>query len=255
MNRPFVARVSHLVAVALVALASLAGAAEINVSAATSLSDAFRDIGKAFERERRGTTAVFHFGPSGQLLDQIVAGAPPVDVFATADLETMNRAVKLTLVGEASRTIFARNDLVLAVAASAVWVPAHPTDLVRVEVKRIAIADPDSDPAGRYSHDILRTARVWPELEPRLVVTADVRGALDLLSRGEVDAAFVFRTDAMSAVNRVRIAFAVATETPVRYTAAVVRQAPNPADGAAFVRFLKSEVAQRILEQYGFGRP
>jgi len=255
MNTPFLARASRLVTcIVLVAMTSLACASEVHVSAATSLSDAFRDIGKAFEEERPGTTVVFHFGASGELLDQIVAGAP-VDVFASSDLETIERASKLTLVGERSRTIFARNDLVLAVPASPVWVPAHLTDLVSVELKRIAIANPDTDPAGKYAHDILRTARVWPELEPRLVVTADVREALDRLARGEVDAAFVFRTDALTAINRARIAFAPATETPVRYPAAVVRKAPNPGDGAAFVRFLHSEVAQRILAQYGFTRP
>lgn len=254
MKNRFVAGVSFLFAMALSGMASIALAAELHVSAAASLSDAFREIGKAFEQVQPDTAVDFHFGASGELLDRMVAGAS-VDVFVSADLETMDRAVRLALVDPASRTNIARNDLVVAVPASAVRIPAHPTDLVGVEMKRIAIADPQSDPAGRYAHDILRTARVWPELEPRLVVTADVREALDTLARGDVDAAFVFRTDALTAVNRARIAFAVATETPVRYPAAIVRRAPNPGGAAAFVRFLHEGVAVAILERYGFGRP
>lgn len=241
-------------ACALVLSAVAAEAADLNVSAAASLSEAFREIGPAFETARPGVKLNFRFGPSGQLLEDIdVDGA--TDVFAASDLQTMARAMKDGVVGEASRTLFATNALVVAVPADAVRIPEHPTDLVRVDIRRIAIANPDTDPAGKYAHDLLRTARVWPDVRGRIVLTEDVRQAVDRLAAGEVDAAIVFRTDALTATNRVRIAFTVATEDPIVYSAAVLRRSANAADAVAFVQFLRTAAAQRILERFGFSRP
>lgn len=229
-------------------------AAELTVSAAVSLTDAFKEIGAAFERAQSATKVVLNFGASGQLLQQIVAGAP-VDVFASADLETMDRAAKQGVVTGESRVVFARNELVVAVPATSLLVLNRLVDITGPEVKRIAIGNPDSVPAGKYARDFLNTARLWPDLQERFVFTQNVRQALDYVTRGEVDAAFVYRTDAIAAVNRAKIALVTKTETPVLYPAAVVKGSGNPEGAAAFVRFLRTEAAQRILERYGFGRP
>lgn len=254
MKSLIVTGLSRLTALVLITICSLASAAEITVSAAASLTDAFKDIGKAFEQVRPGSRVVFNFGASGQLLQQIVAGAP-VDVFASADLETMDRAVKQALVAEESRLMFARNELVVATPAASSLVLNRLGDLAGADVKRIALGNPDSVPAGKYARDVLVTARLWSDLQERFVFTQNVRQALDYVARGEVDAAFVYRTDAIVAVNRAKIAFITKTETPVLYPAAVVKDSSNAADAAAFVQFLRGEAAQRILEQYGFGRP
>jgi molybdate transport system substrate-binding protein len=229
-------------------------AAELTVSAAVSLTDAFKDIGAAFEQAQPGTKVVLNFGASGQLLQQIVAGAP-VDVFASADLETMDRAAKQAVVFDESRVVFARNELVVAVPATSLLVLNRLADIAGPEVRRIAIGNPDSVPAGKYARDILSTARLWPDLQERFVFTQNVRQALDYVARGEVDAAFVYRTDAIAAVNRAKIALVTKTETPVLYPAAVVKGSGNAEGAAAFVKFLRTDAAQRILEQYGFGRP
>jgi molybdate transport system substrate-binding protein len=229
-------------------------AAELTVSAAVSLTDAFKEIGAAFERAQSATKVVLNFGASGQLLQQIVAGAP-VDVFASADLETMDRAAKQGVVTGESRVVFARNELVVAVPATSLLVLNRLVDITGPEVKRIAIGNPDSVPAGKYARDFLNTARLWPDLQERFVFTQNVRQALDYVARGEVDAAFVYRTDAIAAVNRAKIALVTKTETPVLYPAAVVKGSRNPEGAAVFVRFLRTEAAQRILERYGFGRP
>jgi molybdate transport system substrate-binding protein len=229
-------------------------AAEITVSAAASLSDAFQAIGKAFEQSRPGTTVAFNFGASGQLLQQVFAGAP-VDVLATADLDTMQKAERKAAIVAGSKIIFARNELVVAVPMSSSLALRSLADLARPQVKRIAIGNPELVPAGRYARDVLVTARLWSDLQARLVFAQTVRQALDYVARGEVDAAFVYRTDALVATNRAQIAFTVATEVPVRYAAAVVNGSSNSADAEAFVRFLLGEPAQRILESSGFGRP
>lgn len=238
----------------LTAFAGLASAAEITVSAATSLTDAFKDIAAAFEQSRAGTKVTLNFGASGQLLQQIVAGAP-VDVFASADLETMDRAVRQAVILDESRTVFARNELVVAIPATSMLVLNRLADVTGPQVKRIAIGNPDSVPAGKYARDVLTTARLWSGLQQRLVFTQNVRQALDYVARGEVDAAFVYRTDAIAAVNRARIAFITKTETPVLYPAAVVKGGSQAEEASAFVRFLRADAAQRILERYGFGRP
>lgn len=236
-------------------IASGAGfAADITVSAAASLTDAFKDIGAAFEQAQPGTKVVLNFGASGQLLQQIAAGVP-VDVFASADLETMDRAAKQAVITGESRIVFARNELVVAVPATSLLVLNRLVDITGADVKRIAIGNPDSVPAGKYARDVLTTARLWPDLQERFVFTQNVRQALDYVARGEVDAAFVYRTDAIAAANRARIALVTKTETPVLYPAAVVKGSGNPEGAAAFVRFLRTEAAQRILERYGFGRP
>lgn len=229
-------------------------AADLTVSAAASLTDAFKDIGAAFEQAQPGTKVVLNFGASGQLLQQIVAGAP-VDVFASADLETMDRAAKQAVITDESRVVFARNELVVAVPATSLLVLNRLADIAGQEVKRIAIGNPDSVPAGKYARDVLTTARLWPDLQERFVFTQNVRQALDYVARGEVDAAFVYRTDAIAAVNRAKIALVSKTETPVLYPAAVVKSSGNAEGATAFVKFLRTDAAQRILERYGFGRP
>lgn len=236
------------------ALGGAAHAAEIIVSAAASLTDAFKEIAAVFEQSQPRTKLTLNFGASGQLLQQIVAGAP-VDVFAPADLETMDRAAKQAVIMDESRVVFARNELVVAVPATSLVVLNRLADVMGPEVKRIAIGNPDSVPAGKYARDVLTTARLWPDVQERLVFTQNVRQALDYVARGEVDAAFVYRTDAIAAVNRAKIAFVTKTETPVLYPAAVVKGSGNAEGAVAFVRFLRTGAAQSILERYGFGRP
>jgi molybdate transport system substrate-binding protein len=223
-------------------------AAELTVSAAASLTDAFKDIAAVFEESHPRTKVVLNFGASGQLLQQIGAGAP-VDVFASADLETMDRAAKQAVITDA------RNDMVVAVPATSLLVLNRLADIAGPAVKRIAIGNPDSVPAGKYARDVLTTARLWPDLQERFVFTQNVRQALDYVARGEVDAAFVYRTDAIAAVNRAKIALVTKTETPVLYPAAVVKGSGNAESAAAFVKFLRTDTVKYILERYGFRSP
>ena len=243
-----------VVSAAAVLLAGSVHAGEITVSAAVSLSDAFREIGKSFEASHPGTTVTFNFGASGQLLQQIV-NAAPVDLFASADLDTMDKAERQKLLAPGSRFIFAHNTLVVAVPATTLNPPAHIDELLRPEWQRIAIGNPESVPAGRYAHDALRTSRFWRELQPRFVFAQNVRQVLDYLARGEVDAGFVYRTDAIAAPNRVRIAFSVATTEPVVYPVAVLKDSRNPGDAGKFVEFLRTAPARGILVRHGFGHP
>jgi molybdate transport system substrate-binding protein len=129
--------------------ANSANAAELIVSAAASLTNAFTELGKAFERENASHAVVMNFGGSGQLLQQIDRGAP-VDVFATADQETMDRAESKRLLMANSRVDFARNSLLLIAPADSNLIIATLDDLRGDAIERIAVSNPASVPVGRY---------------------------------------------------------------------------------------------------------
>ena len=229
-------------------------AAELTVSAAASLTNAFRELAPLFEAENPGTRVQFNFGASGALLQQISKGAP-VDVFASADQESMDQAQAQGLVKAEERQNFVSNRLVLVVPSDSANVPKSLNDLAQVHYKRIAIGVPASVPVGRYTKEILQKAGLWDVVEPRMIGAQSVRQALDYVARSEVDAGFVYATDAAIMPNKVKVAFVVPTETPVLYPIAPVAASPNPVLARQFVAFVNSDPAQTVLARYGFGKP
>ena len=229
-------------------------AADLIVAAAASLSNAFTDIGHEFERAHPDTKVVLNFAGSGQLLQQIAKGAP-VDVFASADEETMDKAQADGLLEAGTRADFVRNSLVVAVPVDSTVMIASLADLAKSEIRHIAIGNPESVPVGRYSKAVLTASGHWNALEPKLVNTQNVRQSLDYAARGEVEAAFVYRTDAAILPAKVRIAFDVPTQTPILYPIAVIKAANDKSTAAAFVAYVRSDATRKILQRYGFGQP
>jgi molybdate transport system substrate-binding protein len=241
--------------VALTALAPLtAQAAEVMVSAAASLTNALRELAPLFEAAHPGMPVRLNFGASGALLAQIAKGAP-VDVFISADQETMDRAQGQGLVQAARRRDVVSNTLVVVVPAAGGKSPRALADLTQAAYTRIAIGLPASVPVGRYTQGVLEAAGLWAAIEPRMIGANNVRQALDYVARGEVDAGFVYATDAALMADKVRVAFAVPTATPIRYPVAALAAAPNPAGAARFVDFLFTPAAQAVLAKHGFGKP
>ena len=231
--------------------ARLAFAADITVSAAASLTNAFNDIGKSFESAHPGTHVVFNFAASDVLLKQIEQGAP-ADAFASADEATMDRAAAAGLVDTATRRDFAANSLVLIVPAGA-DLPKALADLKAADrYKRIAIGNADSVPAGRYAKQALSDAHLWETLVPQLVEAQNVRQALDYVARGEADAGFVYATDAASQETKVVVALTVPTSPQVRYPIAAVKASQHATDARAFVDFVLSAQSQAVMRKFGF---
>ena len=241
-------------AAALLILANIAAAAELTVSAAASLTNAFQDIGKAYEKTHLADKVRFNFGASGSLLQQIARGAP-VDVFASADLETMDRADKQNLIERDTRTNFASNRLVLVVPAKSSMSLAGLGDLQKAEVQRIAIGIPDSVPVGRYTRGVLGAAKLWEPLQPKMIFAQNVRQCLDYVARGEVDAGFVYATDALAAASKVKVALEVAVDKPILYPIAAVKGNGSERVARRFVEFVRSPAGQEILGRYGFAAP
>jgi len=230
----------------------MAPAGDLTVSAAASLTDAFNEIGRAFEAHNPDTDVQFNFAASDALVQQLAAGAP-IDVLATADQDSMDKAAAQKLVEPATRSNFARNTLVAIVPADNTRVPEGLPDLERADVERIALGNPASVPAGRYARDALERAGHWPAIEAKVIYTQNVRQALDYVARAEVDVAFVYATDAAIRKDRVRVAFTVATEVPITYPIAVV--AGGSAEARRFLDYVLSRPGQAILARYGFLPP
>jgi len=244
-----------LLSLALVlAMAVPARAADLTVSAAASLTDAFNEIKTAFAKDHPGVNVVFNFGASGALYSQMEKGAP-VDVFASADQKTMDMAVEKKLIDTATRVNFVQNALVLTVPAGN---PAKVKDLASLKadaVKRVAIGNPDSVPVGRYTKAALTKLGEWDVLAPKFVLSESVRQVLDYLSRGEVDAGFVYATDAKQGGDKVKIVAEVPLEKPVSYPIAVLSGSADQKDAAAFIAFVTGPKGQEILAKYGFKKP
>lgn len=235
-------------------LAGAASAADLYVSGAASLTNAFDAIKAAFEKKNPDVKVLTNYAASNPLLKQMQEGAP-VDVFASADQATMDKAQEGKLIDPATRRDFALNDLVLIVPSDSKLDIKDVTSLDSAKVKRIAIGNPDSVPAGRYTRDALTSAGLWDKLSPKYISSASVRQALDYVSRGEVDAGFVYRTDALKAGEKVKIIANVEGHDPVSYPIAVATTGKNAADGAKFVDFVLSEEGMTILSEFGFSRP
>jgi molybdate transport system substrate-binding protein len=231
-----------------------AQADELIVSAAVSLATAFKEIGETFEQAQPETKITFNFAASSPLLHQIERGAP-VDVFATADQETMDHAAIKNLIKPASRRTFAVNRLVLVVPAQQIGKINSVGDLKQDFVKRIAIGMPASVPVGRYARDALQAAGAWDVLLPKFINAESVRQVMDYVSRGEVDAGFVYLTDALAAQDKVRIVTEIATRKPAEYPIAVVATTRLPRLPEAFVAHVLSPQGRAILAKHRFGNP
>jgi len=234
--------------------AHAAHAADLTVSAAASLTNALREIAPLFEAAHRGTKVQLNFGASGALLQQIAKGAP-VDVFASADQETMDQAQAHGLIPAAERRDVVSNTLVVIVPARGGRAPRTLTDLTQAGYARIAIGLPASVPVGRYTRSVLEGAGLWSAIAPKTIGAQNVRQALDYVARGEVDAGFVYATDAALMPDRVRVAMTVPTPRPVRYPVAPLKAAPQPALARQFVAFLTGDAARAVFARHGFGQP
>jgi len=242
----------RITAVLLLCAAGAASAADITVSAAASLNNAFREAAAAYEAAHPGDKVLLNFAASDALVTQIAKGAP-VDVFASADQEAMDKARPHLAPG--SRRDFASNRLVVAVPFGSRLELRTLADLRQPALQRLTTGNPASVPVGRYTKSALEKIGLWGELEPKFVFGTNVRQSLDYIARGEVEAGLVYQTDVASQAEKVRTAMVVPTSTPITYPLAVIKDAPNPAGARGFADFIMSAGGQAILARHGFGKP
>ena len=242
----------HTAAAVILALAAAGAQAEsITVSAAASLKEAFTDLARQYEKQHPDAKIKLNTAASGTLLQQLAQGAP-VDVLATADLATMDKAAAQNLIRSQTRKTFALNSLVLITPKSSSLKIKQPKDLQQEGVKRIAIGNPASVPAGAYTQAALEKQKLWGRLKPKVVQTQNVRQALDYVIRSETEAGFVYRTDAALKPHAVNIVAAIPTEKPVAYPIALTQSSKAANEAQRFVNYVLSAEGQRVLQRYGF---
>jgi molybdate transport system substrate-binding protein len=251
-------RVIGLLAFAVVLLTAgkPADAQEVLVSAAISTKDAVEELGRVFMSSRPGVTLRYNFGSSGELQKQIEAGAP-VDLFISAAQQQMDELQRKGLILMPTRRIFARNVLTVIKPADSRFDISKAADLLDARVTKIVVGSPRTVPAGQYAEESLRTLGLWDRLQPKLVFAENVRQALDYVARGEVDAGFVYTTDAAVRGKQVSEAFRPGEDTyrPVLYPVAVVAGAKQGSLAQAFLDLLVSREGATVLGRYGFQRP
>lgn len=229
-----------------------AQAQQLTVSAASSLTDVFKQIAQRFEATHPSTTVRLNTGGSGMLVQQIIAGAP-VDVLVSADTDTVQRGIAQGVLDAATRVDIARNRLVLVTPLEGTINTAEA--LAQPQIKRIAVGKPASVPAGRYAQQALQAAKLWVALQPKLVYADNVRQALDYVARGEVQAALVYATDAQLLPGKVRIAATLAGHDAIVYPAIAVRGSKQAALAQRFITFLRTPAVQELLQRQGFATP
>jgi molybdate transport system substrate-binding protein len=227
----------------------------VRVAAAISLKEAMTEVAAAYKSAGRGEVE-FTFGSSGQLQAQIEYGAP-VDVFISAAHKQVDELVAAKVADGTSKRVVAGNRLVLIVPAGAKSRVKSFTALTDATVKRVAIGQPKTVPAGQYAQQVFQRLGLLDGLRDRLVYGASVRQVLDYVARGEVDAGIVYETDAKEAGDTVRVV-ATAEEgwhEPILYSVATVSASRHKADVKAFTAFLQSDAARAIFATRGFTEP
>jgi len=226
-------------------------AAEIFVSAAASLTDALKEIGAGYEK-KSGEKILFNFGSSSFLAYQIEQGAP-VDIFFSADEAKMDGLEKKNLIVEGTRKSILSNSLVIVIAADKGAAISSPRDLTSEKIKRLAMAETRTVPAGIYAREFLEKQNLWPTLQSKIVPTENVRGAMAAVEAGNAEAAIVYKTDAALS-KKVKIAYEVpAKEAPaISYPIALVKEAKNPESAKAFLIHLQSTESSAVFSKFGF---
>ena len=243
-----------LVVCVLATFARLAAADTLTVFAAVSLKDALDENVKAYE-VKADDRVVVSYGASSALAKQIEAGAP-ADLFISADLDWMDYLQQHRLIKPETRKNLLTNRLVLiAPADSKVSVDIAPGfPLARLlGSERLAMANPDVVPAGKYGKASLEALGVWKDVRSKVAAAENVRAALVLVSRGEAPFGIVYKTDAV-VDPKVRVVgvFPENSHPPIIYPAALTVSAKARAE--AFLRWLSQPGAQAIFEKHGFSR-
>jgi len=217
------------------------------VLAASSLQESLTEAAAGFALEGR-PRPILSFAGSSALARQIEAGSP-ADVFITADEEWMDHVEEAGLIAEGSRRDLLTNRLV--VIAPAGW--TSPGRDPFAGGGRIALADPQAVPAGRYARAALQSMGRLEELAPRFIPAENVRAALALVERGQVDRGIVYATDAQASEDvEVVYRFPESSHPPIRYPAALLASSGKPA-ARAFLEYLDSLEGRAIFRRHGFG--
>lgn len=220
------------------------------VSAAASLKEVMEEIKPLYEKNA-DVNLTYNFGASGALLQQIEQGAP-ADIFISAADRQINTLEQNGALLPGTRANLANNRLAIVVPNGRSGVTSI-NSLRKPEIKRIAIGEPRSVPAGQYAEQVFQKLNILNEVKPKLVYANNVRQVLAAVESGNADAGLVYITDAKLS-DKVRTVVIVSDtyHSRIVYPMAVLKRSKNPDAARAFVKYLSGEEAKGVLRKYGF---
>nr|WP_174783223.1 MULTISPECIES: molybdate ABC transporter substrate-binding protein [unclassified Dolichospermum] len=224
------------------------------ISAAASLKEALEEIKPLYQQSKPNVNINYNFGSSGALQQQIEQGAP-ADIFISAAKKQVDALEQKGLLVPGTRNIIAKNRLVLVVPKNAVGITSF-YSLKDAKVKKVAIGEPRSVPAGQYAQQVLEKLKIWSEIKSKLVFANNVRQVLASVESGNADAGLVYITDAkISDKVKVVVTADEKYHSPIIYPLAVVKRSKNVDAAKEFSQFLSSNQAKTVFKKYGFILP
>ncbi len=223
----------------------------ILVSAAASLKDALEEIQPLYQQSKSNIKISYNFGASGALQQQIEQGAP-VDVFISAAKKQVDALEEKGLLLAGSRTNLANNRLVLIVAQDVVGISSF-SNLTDSKIKKIAIGEPRSVPAGQYGEEVLKNLKLYDQVKSKLVFANNVRQVLAAVESGNAQAGLVYATDAKVS-NKVKVVVTADEKfhSPIVYPLAIIKSSKNTSAAKEFIQFLSGSQAKTVLKKYDF---
>jgi molybdate transport system substrate-binding protein len=244
-------------AIALLAAACGSGGSdssgELLVAAASSMRQAFDEMGPQFEKET-GAKLTFSYGASGALAEQIDAGLP-ADLYVSADIDHVDGLREKGLLIDDTQQVYAVGQLALASSTKAGVTVNDLEGLLQPEVEKVAIADPEVAPYGRAAEEALKSTGLWDQLKPKLVYGQNVDAATEYVRSGNAEAGLV----ALSLViDETAVTYVTVDESlhqPIQQALAVVKDTKNEERARRFVAFVCGPEGRAVLEKYGFVVP
>ena len=224
---------------------------ELVIFGAMSLTDALTEVSQRFG-EARNVKVYCNFAGSSTLQRQIEKGAP-ADVFISASPKQIDALQRKGLIDDETHRAILNNRLVLIAPVNSPLAMTDVGPLVQDSIRRIAIGEPNSVPAGIYGKEALTHLGIWETVQSKLIPSADVRSTLAYVESGEVDVGVVYQTDAaISQKVRIIYQFPNSSHTPIVYPAAVLRDTGHRALAQAFLEYLQTAEVAAIFKKYGF---
>jgi molybdate transport system substrate-binding protein len=226
---------------------------ELLVAAAADLQYAFDEMGALFEKET-GAKVTFSYGSSGTLAQQIEQGLP-ADLYSSANIDYVDRLREKGLLIDDTQQVYAVGRLALASSTKAGVTVSELADLLRPEVEKVAIADPEHAPYGRAAEEALKSVGLWDELKPELVYGQNVMAATEYVRSGNAEAGLVALSLVIHEPSVTYVTVDDSLHQPIQQALAVLKGTKNEELARRFVAFIRGPEGRSVLEKYGFVVP
>jgi len=224
----------------------------LTISAAADLAFAFQELGTLFEKET-GTKAIFNFGSTGQLAQQIEQGAP-VDLFAAANVAFVDELERLGLILPDTKALYARGRITLWTRTDSPLHLERLEDVAPAEVKQVAIANPQHAPYGIAAREAMQSVGIWETIQPKLVLGENVRQTLLYAETGNVDVAIVALSLSIQMKGR-WVLIPEELHKPIDQALAVIKGTRHEQEARRFAGFINGPTGRPVMRKYGFVLP